>query len=81
MRHLQKRPQLYDALQEESEAKRLRAAEILCSLVKAIILTSEDGALQIDVRGDLAGILAISLKKQNPRHKDGGSQLPFPRHR
>jgi hypothetical protein len=34
--------------------------------VKEIILTPEDGALAIDVRGDLAGILAISTKNNPP---------------
>jgi hypothetical protein len=34
--------------------------------VKAIILTPEAGELKIDVRGDLAGILAVSLKTKTP---------------
>jgi len=42
----------------------LKAGEILRSLVKAIIRTPEVGELKIDVRGDLAGILAISLKRK-----------------
>jgi hypothetical protein len=42
------------------------AGEIPRSLVKAIILTPEAGELKIDVRGDLAGILAISLKTKTP---------------
>ncbi len=54
--------ELYAALQEDSEAKRMVAADTLRSLVKDIILTPENGELQIDVRGDLAGILAISIK-------------------
>ena len=53
---------LHEALQTDSEETRLRAGEVLRSLVKEIILTPEAGALKIDVRGDLAGILAISLK-------------------
>lgn len=59
--------QLYEALQEETEAKRLRAGETIRSSVKAIIPTPENGELQIDVRGDLSGILAVSLKKTRPR--------------
>jgi hypothetical protein len=67
--------ELHEALQEESEAKRLKAAEILRSLVKEIILTPEDGELQIDVRGDLAGILRIAVKAKTPATKAGGSQV------
>ena len=57
---------LHEALQDDTEATRLKAGEILRSLVKEIILTPEAGELKIDVRGDLAGILAIS-SKQKPR--------------
>jgi hypothetical protein len=53
---------LYKTLQDDTEATRLRAGEVLRSLVKEIILTPQAGELRIDVRGDLAGILAISLK-------------------
>ena len=67
--------ELYDALQADVEAKRLKAAEALRSLVKEIILTPEDGALAIDVRGDLAGILAISAKRNPPALRAGGSQF------
>ena len=52
----------HEALQDDSEATRLKAGEVLRSLVKEIILTPEAGELKIEVRGDLAGILAISLK-------------------
>ena len=67
--------ELYDALHEETEAKRLKAGEVLRSLVKEIILTPEEGELQIDVRGDLAGILAVSLKAKTPTARAGGSQV------
>jgi hypothetical protein len=67
--------ELYEALQEETEAKRLRASEALRSLIKAIILTPEDGELKIDVRGDLAGILNVSLKRKNPATEGRGSQV------
>ena len=40
--------------------------QIRRSYVKEIILTPENGELQIDVRGDLSGILAISLKSKTP---------------
>ena len=67
--------ELYDALQEEAETKRLKASEVLRSLVKEIILTPENGELQIDVRGDLSGILAISLKSKTPTTRAGESQV------
>ncbi|WGJ16541.1 recombinase family protein [Methylocapsa sp. D3K7] len=67
--------ELYDALQEEAETKRLKASEVLRSLVKEIILTPENGELQIDVRGDLSGILAISLKSKTPATRAGESQV------
>jgi len=35
-------------------------------LVKKIILTPENDEIQIDVQGDLAGILMISAQTKNP---------------
>jgi site-specific DNA recombinase len=67
--------ELYEALQEEAESKRMKAADLLRSLVKEIILTPQNGTLQIDVRGDLAGILAISLKSKTPTTRAGASQV------
>lgn len=67
--------ELYAALQEDSEAKRMVAADVIRSLVREIILTPEDDALQIDVRGDLVGILAISLKSKRPAGGAGLSQV------
>ena len=58
--------ELYAAVQEDSEAKRMAAVEMLRSLVREIVLTPDYGVLQIDVRGDLAGILAVSLKRKSP---------------
>jgi site-specific DNA recombinase len=66
---------LYGALRDDSEAKRMEAVDIIRSLVKEIILTPEKGELQIDVRGDLAGILAISLKTKIPATRAGLSQV------
>jgi len=66
---------LHEALQDDTEATRLKAGEVLRSLVKEIILTPEAGELKIDVRGDLAGILAISLKTKTPATGTGVSQL------
>ncbi|MFV3131289.1 recombinase family protein, partial [Niveispirillum sp. KHB5.9] len=53
--------ELHAALRDEIDATRLQAGEILRSLIKEIVLTPEDGVLQIDVRGDLAGILTIAV--------------------
>jgi|SRR5579863_2458075 len=67
--------QLYDALRDEAEAKRLEAGEVVRSLIKEIILTPQDGILAIDVRGDLAGILAASLNSKTPATGTGASQF------
>ncbi|WP_296739687.1 recombinase family protein [Mesorhizobium sp.] len=67
--------ELYGALQEDSEEKRMVASDVIRSLVREIILTPEDGELQIDVHGDLAGILAISLKSKRPAGGAGRSQV------
>ncbi|PWK61250.1 DNA invertase Pin-like site-specific DNA recombinase [Aminobacter sp. AP02] len=67
--------ELHDALQEDTEAKRMTAAEIFRSLVKEIILTPAADAFHIDVRGDLAGILAISLNTKKPALSAGCSQV------
>lgn len=68
---------LYAALQEDSEARRMEATDVLRSLVKEIVLTPdpESGELQIEVRGDLAGILTISLERKKPSDGEGGSQF------
>jgi hypothetical protein len=58
--------ELFAVLQEDSEAKRMVAADVIRSLVREIILTPENGALPIDVRGDLAGTLAVSLRNKGP---------------
>jgi hypothetical protein len=62
-------------LREEAEVKRLKAGEVLRSLVKEIILTPENGALQIDVRGDLAGIFSVSLKAKVKLQRRGNRNL------
>ena len=66
--------QLYEALQDEEEEKRVEAADILRSLVDKIVLTPVDGKVEIDVQGDLAGILMISAQTKNPAGGRGGSQ-------
>ena len=67
--------ELYAALHGESDAERMEAAEVLRSLVKEIVLTPEGAQLQIDVRGDLAGILAISADSKRPAVVAGRSQF------
>ncbi|PJT38956.1 hypothetical protein CN883_10610 [Ochrobactrum sp. 27A/999/2015] len=39
------------------------------------MLTPVDGKVEIDVQGDLAGILMISAQTKNPAGERGGSQL------
>ncbi|KTT73842.1 recombinase family protein [Sphingomonas sanguinis] len=67
--------QLYETLQDDSEEQRIEAADVLRTLVEDIILTPADGRIEIDVRGDLAGILTLSAKKQNPAALATGSQV------
>jgi site-specific DNA recombinase len=56
---------LYEALQQE--AARAAASDVIRSLVSEIILTPSAGELLVDLRGDLAGILAVaSSDKQKP---------------
>ena len=64
--------QLYEALQDEEEEKRVEAADILRSLVKEIVLTPDQ---EIDVQGDLAGILMISAQTKKPAGGAGQSQV------
>lgn len=66
--------ELHEALQEDSVAERMAAADIIRSLVKEIVLTPEDNELKIDVRGDLAGILE-ALKTKTPATRAGESQV------
>ena len=67
--------QLYDALQDEDEGKRIEAADTLRSLVDQIVLTPVEGKVEIDVQGDLAGILTISSQSKNPAAGATGSQV------
>ena len=68
---------LYEALQQEG--MRAEAADVIRSLVSEIILTPSAGELLVDLRGDLAGILAIaSSDKQKPGVlSDAGPDLLF----
>ncbi|WP_448955100.1 hypothetical protein [Labrys neptuniae] len=66
---------LYLALQDDSRGEGMAAAEQIRSLMREIVLTPEGGELQIDVRGDLAGILTLSAQTKNPAAFATGSQL------
>jgi site-specific DNA recombinase len=67
--------QLYESLQDEEEGKRVEAADTIRSLVDQIVLTPVEGKVEIDVQGDLAGILTISTQTKNPAGERGGSQV------
>ena len=67
--------QLYDSLQDEEEGKRVEAADTIRSLVDQIVLTPVEGKVEIDVQGDLAGILTISAQTKNPASGAGSSQV------
>jgi site-specific DNA recombinase len=51
---------LCDALREETEAQRMEATEILRGLINNVVLRPMDGDFAIDLRGELAGILAVA---------------------
>jgi hypothetical protein len=55
---------LHEALADE--ATRLEAAEIIRSLVDEIRVVPEAGRLRIDLKGDLAGILAAAANSKKP---------------
>ena len=66
---------LYDALQHE--ASRAPAADIIRSLVSEIILTPKNGFLQVELRGDLVGILTVAAagRPKSPTSGEAGSVL------
>ena len=51
---------LHGLLERGPEIERMKATEMLRSLISAIVLTPDDTGLAIDVQGDLAGILVIA---------------------
>jgi site-specific DNA recombinase len=67
--------ELYSSLQAGAKEQQLAASEAFRSLVDKIILTPENGELEIDVRGDLAGILSMSLKRKNPASSAGSLRV------
>ena len=52
-----------------SDSSKTEAAEILRTLIDAIILTPEGGELSVYLKGDLAGILTLSQNKTKPLAK------------
>jgi hypothetical protein len=55
--------QLHEALHDDAEPARLRAAEAIRALVDKIVLTpTEDGEMTIDVYGAIAGILHVATR-------------------
>ena len=69
---------LYQALEHDDENKRFEAAVVIRSLIEAILLVPEGGELKIDVRGDLAGILAIAVERKKPASRAGSSKAATP---
>jgi site-specific DNA recombinase len=61
---------LHSALHAEAEGDRIEAAEALRALVDSIILTPTPAGMEIDVRGDLAGILLLANNGRSPKADD-----------
>ena len=57
---------LHEALNTGPEAERLKAADLLRSLISAIVLTPSESGLEMDVQGDLAVILTIASNAKSP---------------
>ncbi len=66
---------MYEALQQEGA--RAEASDVIRSLVSEIVLTPTAGELLVDLRGDLAGILAVASSgmQKSPRSFEAGSVL------
>jgi hypothetical protein len=59
---------LHEALQDE--ATRDGAMELIRSLIEAIVLIPEQGSLKVEVRGELAAILAYGEDRKKPGRTD-----------
>lgn len=57
---------LHELLRDGSPAERLAAIDILRSMISAIVLTPKNEGLEIDVQGDLAGILTVASNAKGP---------------
>ena len=65
-------PRLASALNDDEN--RIEAAEIIRSLIDRILLTpNHEGKLDIDLYGDLAGILTVAANKEKPLQKSDPS--------
>jgi len=62
------------ALSAGDECNRLKATEIIRSLIERIVLTPEGSDLVVDVQGDLAGILTIAAQRKKPARKAGSEK-------
>ncbi|MFQ0814972.1 hypothetical protein AVM02_01415 [Brucella anthropi] len=58
--------QLYETLQDDSDEQRTKPPISCARSLSDIILTPVDGKVEIDVRGDLAGILTLSVQTKSP---------------
>ncbi|MCJ1901452.1 hypothetical protein MR829_13850, partial [Paracoccus versutus] len=65
----------YETLQGDDETQRIEAAEIIRSLIDRIVLTPGADRIEIDVQGDLAGILTLSAQRKNPAADAAGLQV------
>jgi hypothetical protein len=64
---------LHEAL--ERPDTRNEAAEAIRGLIEQVVLVPEDGRLQIELRGELAAMLACATDKKKPRLlEETGSQ-------
>jgi plasmid stabilization system protein ParE len=59
---------LHEALADE--ATRAEAMELIRSLVEAIVLVPQAGRLRVEVRGELAAILALAVGSKKPGRTD-----------
>ena len=57
---------LHEVLRDGSAAERLRAIDILRSLISAIVLTSNEEGVEMDVQGDLTDILTVAPNAKGP---------------
>jgi hypothetical protein len=63
---------LHEALGPEETLIEAAQQEIIRSLVNEIVRTPEGGELKVDLRGDLAGILAIAVSGKKPAPDGSG---------
>ena len=60
----------------DNEDTKAEVIEIIRSLIDEIVLVPENGELRIDLKGELAGILALAADSKKPAaHHDGLEQI------